>query len=154
MPVSRPLAAHSTRKFLTCVAKGRLHIRRTDSITDARQKWNGERSDCVAVLIQHRKRNICDASHLVAGHSLVTSFAYPGQMPVEIAWQLPAGAPLPFRERAISHRALLKGKNQMTGGGVEKIDPRTELERESGCSGRVHLLDDNHFPVAQHGEVA
>ena len=75
-------------------------------------------------------------------------------MPVEIAWQRLAGAPLPFRERAISHRALLKRKYQMTRGGVEKIDPRTELECESGCSGRVHLLDHNHFPVAQHGEVA
>jgi hypothetical protein len=42
----------------------------------------------------------------------------------------------------------------MTGGGVEKIDSRTELECESSCSRRVYLLDNNHFPVAQHGEVA
>jgi hypothetical protein len=129
-------------------------MRWTDPIADACEKWNRKRCDCIAVLIQHGKRNVRDPSDLVAGHFLVTPLADSVQMANEIAWQRPAGSLLPFCECTISHRALLKCKNQVAGGGVEKVNPRTELQCESGGSRRVHLVDDNHFPIAQHRQVA
>ena len=36
----------------------------------------------------------------------------------------------------------------------KKIDPRTELQCEAAAAGRVHLRDDDDFPVTQHREVA
>jgi hypothetical protein len=117
-------------------------------IANARKKWNRERCNSIAVLIQHWKRDVRDAPDLVAGHFLVTSLANPTQMPMEVSWQPLARSALPFCERAISHRALLKREDEVARGGIEKIDPRTKLEREPGGSRRVYLLDDYHFSVA------